>query len=143
MYAITQPFAPDNVQVDLQGTLGDIAYSAQGNIVSNTTVSTLADTFESDGACDLVERLYNSLAAVYESEELIGDVRCFGDNGAAGASVFIHVDNADGTEVISIENGDPSTSVNPWEEFKGEYEAWRLDNPCPTIVHDADVAVSL
>eukprot|EP00956_Cyclotella_meneghiniana_P040819 scaffold206223_cov23-Cyclotella_meneghiniana.AAC.1 len=32
LYAITQPFAPDNVQEDVQGTLGDIAYSAQGNI---------------------------------------------------------------------------------------------------------------
>lgn len=143
LYALTNPFVAANVQEDVQGTLGDIAYSAQGNIVSTTTVSTLADTFVSDGACDLVERLYNSLAAVYESEELIGDVRCFDDNGAAGATVFIHVDNADGTEVISIENGDPSTSVNPWEEFKGEYEAWRLDNPCPTVVQDADVAVSL
>jgi hypothetical protein len=35
---------------------------------------------------------------------------------------------------------DPNTSVNPWEEFKAEYEAWRTDNPCPaTDEIDADL----
>ena len=132
----------ENVQEDVQGTLGDIVYSAQGNIVSSTTVSTLEDTFIFDGACDLVERLYNSLAAVFESDELIGDIRCFDTNESAGSAVFIHVDNPDGSEVISIQNGDPNTSVDPWEEFKGEYEAWRADNPCPAA-EEASIAVSM
>jgi uncharacterized Ntn-hydrolase superfamily protein len=135
----------ENVQEDVQGSIlnGDVVYSAQGNIVSKTTVSTLENTFVEKDACDLVERLYNALAAVFESEELIGDVRCFDDNNASGSSVFIHVENADGEEVISIQNGDPSTSVNPWEDFKGEYEAWRLENPCPTVVvQDVSAAVS-
>jgi hypothetical protein len=140
LYAI-MTMGKENVQEDVQGTIGDIVYSAQGNIVSKTTVSTLQSTFVSDGACDLVERLYNSLAAVFESQELIGDIRCFDDNNAAGSSVFIHVDNADGSEVISIQNRDPNTSVNPWEEFKGEYEAWREDNPCPAA-QDVNTAVS-
>lgn len=132
----------ENVQEDVQGTVGgDLVYSAQGNIVSPTTVSTLQNTFTTDGACDLVERLYNSLAAVFEAQELIGDVRCFDTNGAAGSSIFIHVDNPDGSEVISIQNEDPSTSINPWEEFRGEYEAWRADNPCP--VTEVSAAVSL
>jgi hypothetical protein len=132
----------ENVQENVQGTVGDIVYSAQGNIVSKTTVSTLEDTFISDGACDLVERLYKSLAAVFESETLIGDIRCFNTNESAGSSVFIHVDNPDGSEVISIQNGDPNTSVDPWEEFKGEYEAWRAENPCPAA-KDASIAFSL
>jgi hypothetical protein len=139
VYAI-MTFGKENVQEDVQGTVGDVVYSAQGNIVSKTTISTLTDTFTSDGACDLVERLYNSLAAVFESPELIGDIRCFDTNNAAGSSVFIHVDNPDGSEQISIRNQDPNTSVNPWEEFKAEYEAWRTDNPCPaTDEIDADL----
>jgi hypothetical protein len=69
---------------------------------------------------------------VFESQELIGDIRCFDKNNAAGSSVFIHMDNPDGSEQISIWNQDPNTSVNPWEEFKGNYEAWRMDNPCPS-----------
>lgn len=131
----------ENVQEDKQGTVGDFVYSAQGNIVSPTTVSTLQDAFIADGSCDLVERLYNSLAAVFESEELIGDVRCFDTNEAAGSSVFIHVEN--GSEVISIQNQNPNTTVNPWEEFKDEYEAWRADNPCPTAAQDVSAATSL
>ena len=117
---------------DIQGTYGDIVYTAQGNIVSRTAVSTLSDTFTEDGACDLVERLYNSLAAVFESQELIGDMRCFDKNHAAGSTLFIHVDNADGTEVIHIQNENPDDYVNPWEEFQTEYDEWRSKNPCPS-----------
>eukprot|EP00956_Cyclotella_meneghiniana_P009924 scaffold13726_cov82-Cyclotella_meneghiniana.AAC.1 len=128
-------FPTPNVQEDTQGNVGTIAYSAQGNIVTNTTVSTLKNTFVADtGACDLVERLYNTLAAVYESPTLpaltVGDVRCFGSNGAPGSSVFIRVDNADGSTVVNIENDNPDESVNPWTEFKTKYQTWRSNNPC-------------
>ena len=37
-----------NVQEDSHGTVGTIAYSAQGNAFTNNTVSTLIDTFVAD-----------------------------------------------------------------------------------------------
>jgi hypothetical protein len=49
---------------------------------------------------------------VFESPELIGDIRCFDTNNAAGSSVFIHVDNPDGSEQISIRNQDPNRAVD-------------------------------
>jgi hypothetical protein len=128
-------FGAENVQEDKQGAQGDsIVYSAQGNIVSKTTVSTLSNTFATAEACDLVERLYLSLAAVYEADgELVGDIRCFNTNNAAGSSVFIHVDNAEGSEIIHIENESPSTFVDPWSDFKTAYEQWRSANPCSSV----------
>ncbi|KAL7514962.1 hypothetical protein ACHAWX_000801 [Stephanocyclus meneghinianus] len=128
-------FGAENVQEDTQGTHGDsIVYSAQGNVVSKATVSTLSNTFMSAEACDLVERLYLSLAAVYEAEgELIGDIRCFDTNKAAGSSVFIHVDNSEGSEIIHIQNESPSMFVDPWSDFKTAYLHWRSANPCPMV----------
>ncbi|KAL3804345.1 hypothetical protein HJC23_011273 [Cyclotella cryptica] len=128
-------FGAENVQEDAQGTHGDsIVYSAQGNIVSKTTVSTLSNTFESAEACDLVERLYLSLAAVYEADAgLIGDIRCFNTNNAAGSSVFIHVENSEGSEIIHIENESPSAYIDPWSDFKSAYKQWRSENPCSSV----------
>ena len=124
-----------HVQQDIQGRYGkNIVYSAQGNIVSNSTVSTLSETFTHVEACDLSERLFLSLEAVFEAEgDYVGDIRCFDTNGASGSSVFIHVDNSDGTEVIHIENSDPDPAENPWPMFKAVYEQWRQENPCETI----------
>ena len=121
-----------NVQEHSHGTVGTIAYSAQGNVVANNTVSKLKDTFVADtGACDLAERLYNSLAAVYEAQPLLGDVRCFGTiTNAAGSTTFIRVENADGTTAISIDEDSPT---NPWPNLKLKYQTWRSSNPCPNI----------
>lgn len=126
-----------HVEQDLQGTFGSTVYSVQGNIVSDTTVTTLSEAFSTVEACDLVERLYLSLAAIYENEsDIVGDIRCFDSNFAAGSSAFIHVDNSDGTEMIHIENETPDTTVNPWPEFKAQYEKWREENPCGSVAID-------
>ena len=97
-------------------------------------MTTLSDTFTLVEACNLVERLFLSLKAVFEAEgDLVGDIRCFDTNGASGSSVFIHVDNADGTEAIHIENSDPDPAENPWPMFKAAYGQWREENPCKTM----------
>lgn len=122
-------------QSHTNGTVGsDIVYTAQGNIVTNDTIPILSETFETVDACDLAERLYLSLAAVYEAEGgLEGDVRCFESHNASGSSVFIHVDAADGTEVINIDLTDSlNQNINQWPAFKEKYEEWRSDNPCTT-----------
>ncbi|KAL7481337.1 hypothetical protein ACHAW6_007018 [Cyclotella cf. meneghiniana] len=119
-------------QVDIQGVLGSkIVYSAQGDIVSDTTVAILSDTFSSVKACDLAERLYLSLESVYEdSGGLIGDVRCFDTNGASGSSIFLHVDDSAGNTLVHIETSSPSTTVDPWPLFKADYLSWRTSNSC-------------
>ena len=119
-----------NVEEHSSGTVGTMAYSAQGDVVTNNTVSTMRDTFVADtGACDVAERLYNSLAAVYESSTSIGDVRCLGDPfNVPGLTAYIRVDNADGTKAINIEEGGIG---NPWPALKVKYQTWRASNPCP------------
>jgi hypothetical protein len=130
-YNYTAGESTHHVQQDAQGTYDNIVYSAQGNIVSDATVPTLSNTFETVEACDLAERLFLSLAAVFEADELTGDIRCFDSNGASGSTVFIHVDGEDGSEVIHIDNDEnPSLTENPWEGFKAKYEVWRKENPC-------------
>ncbi|KAL3775170.1 hypothetical protein HJC23_000313 [Cyclotella cryptica] len=119
-------------QVDTQGLYGsDIVYSAQGDIVSATTVTTLSNTFSSATACDLAERLYLSLQAIYEDAGgPIGDVRCFDTNGASGSSIFLHVDDSAGNTIVHIETASPSTTVDPWPQFKADYLSWRAANSC-------------
>ncbi|KAL3781830.1 hypothetical protein HJC23_011139 [Cyclotella cryptica] len=122
------PYTP----IDIQGVYGsDIVYSAQGDIVSATTVTTLSDTFSTVAACDLAERLYLSLQAVYEAAGgPIGDVRCFDTNGASGSSIFLHVDDSAGNTIVHIETSSPSTTVDPWPQFKSDYLSWRASNSC-------------
>ncbi|KAL7479420.1 hypothetical protein ACHAW6_010842 [Cyclotella cf. meneghiniana] len=122
------PYTP----IDIQGLYGsDIVYSAQGDIVSATTVTTLSDTFSTVAACDLAERLYLSLQAVYEDAGgPIGDVRCFDSNGSSGSTIFLHVDDSSGNTIIHIETATPSTTVDPWPQFKADYLSWRASNSC-------------
>jgi len=97
-------------QTDQQGTVGNYSYSAQGNVVSEQTVPILALTFEqglllgsnvaaddlgNDVAaddCDLVQRLWDAVMAVYENKE--GDTRC-PEHGAAVAFLNVEHENSD------------------------------------------------
>ena len=95
------------------------AYSAQGNIVSHGLVSLLAEAFENGnseeggGACDdLVDRLFRAVAAVDDANQragadptaaddadFVGDAKCERTNGAPCHTIFLHVDDPDGTNV--------------------------------------------
>lgn len=128
--SLTGLLLPD-FQQHLQGLVGNtLVYSAQGSHVSSASVTTLSTTFSSVSACDLAERLYLTLAAVYEVSTLLGDVNCL-LNGAPGSSIFLHIDAQDGSEIIHIESIAGALFDNPWLAFKTAYDAWRVVNPCP------------
>ena len=130
---ITSLLYPSYVNQDNQGLVNNtVVYSALGSLVSDNSITTLTNAFSAVNACDLAERLFLSLAAIYESPILLGDVRCF-LNGSPGRSIFIHIDDPAGNEVIHIETNPQLLLNNPWQSFKNEYNAWRVLNPCPTV----------
>jgi hypothetical protein len=152
---LTQAFPPSNPGWDPSATELSLVYSAIDTLLSNDTdpsviidVITNKDfddgTFETElyffdlvnlrqyGCVNLQQQAagytgkdLDELCAIcmpFRKDSIQEDVQ-----GTVG-----DVDNPDGSARISIQNQDPNTSVNPWEEFKGEYEAWRMDNPCPS-----------
>ena len=54
---------------------------------------------------------------------------------AADSTIFIYVENADGTTVISIEEPIP---INPWPKLKLKQQTWRSINPCPNTLRKGD-----
>lgn len=129
-------------QEDIQGTYQTFTYSAQGNIVAYNTVDTLVEGFVGsamDQGCDLADRLYRAVTAVDDAitdTNFVGDVRCIEANWP-GFSAFVHVDNPDGTVALHIDVvGDPNNQTNPIDRLRTQYEAWRMENPCPAISTD-------
>lgn len=155
VYAGLQP----NVQEDKQGKTasGEIAFTAQGNIVSADTVSILVNGFQQGNdteACFLADRLYNALVAVDEANtkarsdpnatpdnNFVGDVRCESGHyfqnhlltpgfGFPGLQAYLHVEDQYGNEVLHIE-AKPIGGVNPIDQIRSEYKAWRAQKNCP------------
>ena len=114
-------------QTDEQGMFDSFSFSAQGNIVSEHTVPTLASSFQAEeGACDLAQRLMNAITSVHAAGD--GDRRCA--NGV-GSVAFVHVDGADGQEVIHIDV--PFEDEEGFDAFailKESFLEWRALNPC-------------
>ena len=120
-------------QMNEGGGVESYTYSAQGNIITEDTVPTLAGKFvAADTACDLAGRLYGSLEAVFdaasqEGGKFMGDVRCVP---YPAASAYIHVDNADGTEFLHIDVIGGAVEESPFIKLKEQYDTWRSNNPC-------------
>jgi MYXO-CTERM domain-containing protein len=110
------------------GLLGPYRYSVQGNILTSENVldNTKAG-FETPAACDMAERLMLALEAGAEGGE--GDSRCT-DDGIPADSAFLRIVDDQGDELIFIEvtNTFPE---NPMVPLREQFEAWRVDNPCP------------
>lgn len=148
-------------QKHFSGRANDYTFSAQGNIVTNITVDTLADTFtemagrnnnnssdSNETICiDLAGMLYETIVAPFEAtaladtvDQLAGDVRCFETLQASAAGIFLHVDAEDGTEVVHIDivqndisKNNGTEEVSPYDAFVAAYTAWREINPCPAM----------
>lgn len=116
------------------------AYSAQGNVVANTTVSVLRLGFiglfdELGDGCDLPEKLMIAMQTVPATDS--GDERCIrGDVepkdavGTPAAGAFVKVQDAEGNYVIDI-NVSGDGTVDPTIELREKFDAWRAENPCP------------
>ena len=129
---------------------------------------------EGGGACDdLVDRLFRAVVAVDDANQragadptaaddadFVGDVKCERTNGAPCHTIFLHVDNPDGTNVVHwvwdaqtnvgeavgfvvppelpkaelgeyVQANHPNiTTANPYDYLRRQYAQWRADHPC-------------
>ena len=127
----------------------NFAYTAQGNIIALPTVPGIVDGFKlvdsDDESCenDLADRLFHAISAPFllleeaiaqEDLDLVaGDVRCLGQNQAAAAGIFLHVEDSEGNPVIHIDienDGRDDGTYNPFPDFVAQYKEWRDNNPC-------------
>lgn len=114
---------------DRQGQVGEITWSAQGNILTGQEVIDQAvATFEADG-CDLAERLMSGLEA--GALKGAGDSRCT-DDGIGSDSAAIIVQAADGSDIVrlSVVDTSPDQAVDLLRE---QFQVWRADNACPEV----------
>lgn len=118
---------------------GRYSFHAGGNVVAEGTVPSLSDGFlggedEDTQHCDMAARLMAAMDSVVQDG--LGDMRCINDHGGVSASsAFIHIDDADGTELIHI-NIVGDGSFEPVEKVRQEFLAWRASNPCPVGTAD-------
>jgi hypothetical protein len=142
-YVEGEDFFANYTQEHKTGTIDTFTYSAQGNIITDATVDSIAESFKLDvnesdgGVCALAARLHRAIVApslmlrdAMEREDetlLAGDVRCFGSNGAAAAGMFLHVDNPDGSVLVHI---DIAGVEDPYPAFQEAYDAWRANSTC-------------
>jgi hypothetical protein len=136
-------------QNHMTGTIDTFAYSAQANICTQNTVSTLVDNFvqgnSAGGPCDLADRLYHAISAptlmlreamrTNDTSLMAGDVRCFGNsfggntgpNPQTALTMYLHVDNPDGSELVHIDIVNPTDNpyADPFIAFEQSYKAWR------------------
>lgn len=114
---------------DRQGTVGTLAYSVQGNILtSRAVIDHAAGAFEAAG-CDLPERLMRALEAGAMSGE--GDRRCT-TRGVPSDSAFLRVSAGDG------DDSDPyldlrvptSGDDSPLVGLRAQLDRWRAEHPC-------------
>ncbi len=114
---------------DRQGEAGSFVFTAQGNILTGAAVIDRAAAAFEGGGCDLAERLMLALEAGAENGE--GDSRCTG-SGVPADSGFIEVDlpgEEPGSYLLLEVTGTGRES--PVVLLRGQYDAWRADNPCP------------
>lgn len=121
-----QPYA-----ADLGGEVvdGRFVFTIQGNILTSQRVLEQArEAFVAMDGCDLADRLVRGLeAAGLEGE---GDSRCT-DEGRPAKSAYIDVTGPEGARLhISIPDVSPA---DPIPMLRAEYDAWRLQHPCPKI----------
>lgn len=116
---------------DVQGAHEGFVYSMQGNILTGPEV--LAAMEPEFRGCDLAARLMASLEA--GGRDGMGDNRCT-DTGIPSDGAFIQVDRRDEPEwlLIRAENVAPA---NPVEIVRAQFDAWRVDHPCPIVAVDA------
>lgn len=103
-------------------------FAAQGNIVSETLVDTVANAFD---GCDLAESLY--LALVSPSTKNLGDARC-AEDGVVGSIAFLHVESADeGVASLHIdveyEVDGSGEVIDPLVSLRSQYVEWRKQQP--------------
>lgn len=116
---------------------GRYSFHAQGNVVAEDTVTSLLDGFIGGDEdviyqCDMAGRLMSAMSRVVERD--LGDMRCINDhNGTSASGAFLHIDNADGTELIHL-NIIGDGSFEPVEEMREEFLEWRKSNPCPVDI---------
>ena len=115
---------------DVQGTVDNIVYSVQGNILtSETVVQRTADRFQAHSSCDLAENLWEALKSGRRQNE--GDSRCT-DSGIPSDSAFIRVVNPDGSDLLHLSVvGD--SQEDPLDRLQLQFDDWRAANPCPEI----------
>ena len=135
-------------QTHQASSVGNFTSQAQGNIVTEDTVSNLTIIFHESRGCDLADKLYHAIITPYlvtqeakdaglDKTHWMGDVRCFQSekNEQSASSIFLHVDAADGTEVVHIDivsDEIGGQTINPLPFFQEQYLAWRNENPCPS-----------
>jgi uncharacterized Ntn-hydrolase superfamily protein len=119
---------------DVQGTVGDLTYSVQGNVLTSQAVIDQAQAAFIASGCDLADRLILALEAGAVGGE--GDNRCTPE-GIPSDTAFVHVDLADGTEYLHIEVNNTKPD-NPLIELRRQYDEWRLTHPCPGVAGDEE-----
>lgn len=115
---------------DAQGTINNIVYSAQGNILTGEAVVERTVTrFAAQSSCDFTENLWEALKAGGTSTE--GDSRCT-TSGIPSDSAFIRVVNPDGSDLINL-SVIGNSQENPLDRLQILFDDWRNANPCPVI----------
>jgi uncharacterized Ntn-hydrolase superfamily protein len=114
---------------DRQGTVGTLAYSVQGNILtSRAVIDHAADAFEAAG-CDLPERLMRALEAGALSGE--GDRRCTTTRGIPSDSAFLRVSAGDGDDDPYLDLRVPTSGDDsPLVGLRAQLDRWRAEHPC-------------
>lgn len=118
--AATGPFAGDR-----QGVVDGIQYVVAGNILTGAPVLDRTEAAFTAEGCDLAERLVRALEAGAENGE--GDSRCTPDRPSTTAYLRVEGGRNDAPR-IEIDIVD---SLDPLAALRAQYEAWRLENPCP------------
>ncbi len=113
---------------DVQGTVGTITYSVQGNILTANALDQAVTGFNGAG-CDLADRMMLALEAGAMGGE--GDSRCTGD-GIPSDSAFITVRAGNGTVRLLLDVTD-TAPASPLIELRSQFDAWRADHPCGAV----------
>jgi uncharacterized Ntn-hydrolase superfamily protein len=114
---------------DLKGATGPFTYAIQGNMLTDKAVLSQAEAAFVAGGCDLEDRLMRALEAGAKHGQ--GDKRCLPNEIPADAA-FLRVEEPSGNIRIFIEVTNTSPK-NPLLGLRDQFDAWRLNNPCPSL----------
>jgi uncharacterized Ntn-hydrolase superfamily protein len=118
-----QPYAAD---IGGSAAKERFVFTIQGNILTSSRVLEMAREGFGMGGCDLADRLVRGLEMAGAEGE--GDSRCTPD-GRPAKSAYVDVTGPEGARLhISIPDVSPA---DPIPLLRAEYNAWRLDHPCP------------
>lgn len=110
------------------GTVGDLSYSVQGNLLTSSAVIENAVLGFGEPACDLPERLMRGLEAGSKNGE--GDSRCTGAHGTPSDSAFLRVEQPGVGTLLTLSVSD-SAKQSPLPLLRDALTAWRREHPCP------------